>query len=580
MKKYLLIIPLAISSLCFFDIAKAATLYLLPEYHNLDIGQEFFMDVKVNSEEDFINAVQTKVIFPANIEILDVDRQNSIFNFWIEDPKISDSQDQLTFVGGTAKGVSGESLQILRINCKAIGTGSRTIEMKEAVVTANDGKGTNILSTLENVDISVGLNITKSTNSVSIDGVNAPEVIEVPQVVERKAIAVKDLPIKPELRIPLYPNQETWYDHQGETTVLWEVPEDVIKVAISVDSSASSEPETSEEGLYNGKNIGVLEEGIHYVHVQFKNNQGWGEVTHHKISIDTTSPLAFETEIGSIASTNPSPNIRFSSEDSLSGYSHALVFIDTQNPITVEGDSFLALPAQELGEHFLIVRIFDKAGNSIEDDLRFEVLPLRTPQINFFTEKISQGEMIFISGIALPKNLVLLNIQREGKVVSEKIMGADETGRWEIVLDELLTKGNYSFSVIATDDEGAISLESKVYDIKVTAPAILSLGLIDLGWFEIFILIILIILIGGGLGFWYYLSQKEMQEAYKIIANRDVKKMSTLLSGNIKEIEKELKSEKKLSATGKTSIKNHLTKTKANIKKMDKYLGSEISKSK
>ena len=354
----------------------------------------------------------------------------------------------------------------------------------------------------------------QTTNNISqID--DKTEIDEVVYKIKRKAVIAENLPAKPRLTVPLYPNQKAWYSYQEETTILWEVPEDIIKVAISVDNKPDSEPQKSEKNLYNGKEIGILEEGIHYVHVQFKNNKGWGEVTHYKISIDVTSPLAFETEIGSIASTNPSPDIRFSSEDSLSGYSHALVFVDTQDPITVEGDSFLTLPTQELGEHSLIVRIFDKAGNSIEDDLGFEVLPLRTPQINFFTEKISQGEMIFISGISLPKNLVLLNIQREGKVVSEKIMGADETGRWEIVLDELLTKGNYSFSVMATDDKRAISLESKVYDIKVTAPVILSFDFINLGWFEIStftVSSILIILAGYGLIFQRYLLRKKVKK--------------------------------------------------------------------
>ncbi len=570
MKKYILITALLISS---FHITEAATLYLLPESQNLNIGQEFFIDVKVNSEGNFINAVQTNITLPANIEITEITKQNSIFNFWIEDPNISENKNQLNFVGGTAKGVSGESLQILRLNCKAIGTGAGTIEMSEAVVTANDGKGTNILSTLENIDISVGLNI-QTTNNTAIS-----EAIETPQVIERVATATKDLPVKPDLRVPLYPEQDVWYDHQGETTVLWEVPADVTKVAVSVDSNPNSEPGASEDKLYNGKKIGILEEGIHYIHVQFKNNKGWGEVAHYKISIDITSPLAFEAEIDSSSSSNPTPEVRFGGEDGLSGYSHALIFIDKEIPLKIEKTS-LFLPIQKSGEHLLIIRVYDKAGNSVEDDLRFEILPLKTPTVNFFTEKISQGEMIFISGVSLPKTSVTLEMKKEGKIVVEKTITADETGKWEIMIEELLNKGNYSFSIIAKDNKGAISLVSDPSQIKITAQTVLSFGLIDLGWFEIFIFILLIILIGAGIGIWYYLSKKEMQEAYKVIANRDVKKMSVLLEENISQIEKGVKEEKKISTSGKAALENHINKMKSNIKKIDKYLSVEISKSK
>ncbi|MCK5022010.1 MAG: hypothetical protein KAR54_02065 [Candidatus Pacebacteria bacterium] len=574
MKQYLLLTPFIFLYFGIFGVANSATLYLLPEYRNMDIGQEFFVDVKVDTNEDFINAVQSTIDFPNNIEIIGSDKQNSVFNFWIEDPEISESKDQIIFIGGTAKGVSGESIQILRIKCKSIGTGTGTIEMTESVVTANDGKGTNILSDIKNTSINVGTNIQVSED-ISI--AEAPRII--PQIIERKAVIAKDLPAKPELKVSLYPDQETWYNHQGETTILWEITDDVIKTAISVDNNPNSEPDTSEDALYTGKNIGVLEEGIHYIHVQFKNNKGWGEVAHYKVFIDTTSPLAFETEISSFTSTNPSPEITFKSGDALSGYSHALIYVDEKEPIFTK-DNFLTLPIQKLGGHSLTVRVFDFAGNSIEDDLNYEILPLETPTISFFTEKISQGEMIFISGISIPETIVILKIQKDEQIISEEIIETDETGKWELALDKLLAKGNYLLSVKARDNRGAISLDSETINVKITAQIIFSLGLMDLGWFEIFIIIMLTLSIGGTIGVWYYLSQKEVKEAYKIIANRDVKKMSKLLDEDVSFIEKEFKKEKKISSEGKVSIESYIKKIKDNIKKMDKYLGIEINKSK
>ncbi|MCK4918588.1 MAG: hypothetical protein KAS02_02285 [Candidatus Pacebacteria bacterium] len=576
MKKTFFSIIFTIAFLTSLNITEAATLYLLPEYKNIDIGQEFFVDVKVNSENDFINAVQSTISFPSNIiEILSIDKHESVFNFWIDEPDIE--ENEITFIGGTAKGVSGDSLQIIRIQCKSIGAGIASVNISKSVITANDGKGTNILSTIEKTDIEVGTATITSNASIKIKPEEVPIII--PQEIQREAILASDTPDKPVITVPLYPNQELWYNHQGETIVLWEVPDDITKVAVSLNSNPNSEPNTSEEGLFTGKTFGALDEGIYFVHVQFKNNKGWGEIAHYKISLDISSPITFETKISSFASSDPSPEISFINQDNLSGFSHALIFVDGEKILETK-ESKLLLPAQKPGSHLLVVQIFDKAGNSIEDDLNFEIIPLKTPSVNFFTDKISQGENIFISGTSIPNSFVDVRIQQEDIVEFSGFTEVDNAGKWSLVIDKLLAKGNYTLNVSARNTQGAISFDTENNKIRVTSPTILSIGLIDLGWFDIFILIILIIVIGGSIGIWYYFSQKEMAEAYKIIANRDVKKMSKLLNDDITLIEKEIKNEKKIPAKSKSSIKNHITKIKTNIKKMDKYLGIEISKSK
>ncbi|MBU1046499.1 hypothetical protein KKH36_01820 [Patescibacteria group bacterium] len=579
MKKIFLSALLSLIFLTSVNVTEAATLYLLPEYKNIDIGQEFYIDVKVNSQDEFINAVQSTISFPSNmIEIIGTDKQNSIFNFWINEPDASADKSEITFIGGSAKGISGDSLQILRIKCKSVGTGIAEINISESVVTANDGKGTNILSTIEKIKINVGTETITSEISVKV----SPEevvVVEAPKQVIREAVIAKDAPKEPKVTVPLYPDQRVWYNHQGEVIVLWEVPNDITKVAVEVNSNPNSEPVKAEDSLFTGKNIGILDEGIHYVHVQFKNNKGWGETAHYKISLDISSPLPFETNISSFASDNPIPEINYSGQDNLSGYSHTLIFIDGEKILETQEVS-LELPPQKPGSHLLVVRVFDKAGNSIEDDLNFEIIPLKIPRTEFITDKISQGENIFVSGTSIPNTLVDIKILKGEKIEFSGVANVDTVGKWEIIIDKLLAKDYYLLTVSARNEKGAISPNSEPKNIRITAPAILSIGLIDLGWFDIFILIILIIVIGGGGGFWYYLSQKELQEAYKIIANRDVKKMSKLLSEDMIKIENEIKENKGVTPTSKTTLKNYISKIKSNISKMDKYLGVTISKSK
>lgn len=557
--------------------AEASTLYFVPESRSFGIGQEFFVDVRVNTNSEFINAVQATINFPENIlEVVETDKKNSVFNFWIDEPDVD--AGMVSFIGGTAKGVSGGSLQILRIKFKAIGAGSADIKITEAVVTANDGKGTNVLSSIEETNIGVGTKVVPSAPApILVKDVEKPVVVALPQKVERVAVVSSDLPKMPEVSVPFYPNQQTWYSHQGETIALWNIPEDITKVAVVVNGIPNFEPTEAEEYLFNGKNIGVLDEGIHYVHVQFKNNKGWGEVAHYKISIDSTSPMPFETKINSFVSSNPSPEIEYKNEDGLSGASHALIFIDDREPIRSTTTLF-ALPPQRPGEHVVVVRVFDNAGNSVEDDLIFEVLPLEIPVVEYITSRVSQDEFIFVSGKATPNGFVEIRISNESQEVFSGEFETDISGKWEAVIEENFVKGEYYLVVSARDSRGAVSYDSEPTEFMVKAKTIISFGFVELGLFEILVIIILLVLAGGGFGAWYYVTEINKREAYNIIANRDVKKLSKLLQDNLLEIEDLFKRQKKVDPSIKIQMKSVFKKMGNNIEKMKKYLTKEIQR--
>ena len=215
--------------LSFFAVkADAAILYFVPEAETFEIGKEFSIDVKINSEEVFINAAQATVRFSNDIlELLEVDKVDSAFNFWMEEPVISNEEGTLVFIGGTAKGVAGEALQVLKMKFKAKGVGLAELTMSSAVVTASDGQGTNVLSVIEGTSIGVG------TDTVPLpDEPDEPddEPVEEPEKVEREPVLAGDLPEAPELRVPLYPDESQWYNHLGEMIVLWELPADIVKV--------------------------------------------------------------------------------------------------------------------------------------------------------------------------------------------------------------------------------------------------------------------------------------------------------------------------------------------------------------
>lgn len=572
-------ILMLITAFCCFGLvesSQAAKFYLTSGQSSFGVGDEFNVNVRIDTTGESINAAEARIFFPNNVlELLNTDDSDSIFNFWLEGPTIGDGE--VLFIGGTPKGVAGGALQVLKLNFKAIGVGTaELIVSSDAVVTASDGKGTNVLSAVEGFNIAVG------TETIPAQPVVIPETGEVPvqpELVEREPVLALEKPLEPELTIPLYPDQTKWYSHLGQVLVFWKVPDDIIKVATQVDRNPNGDPQDIDDQIFTGKNLGILGEGIWYVHVQFKNNVGWGKIANYKISIDTTPPVPFETTIDNELSDNPTPTIKYESQDGLSGISYYSILIDGSSPIVTEATNFV-LPVQTPGKHALRVRALDSAGNSVEDSLGFEVLPLPMPTIEFITKTIAQEDYIFVSGKTKPTIFVDVHLaDSHGKEIFTSQALSDELGNWEMVVYKSLDKGAHVLTANARDERGAISYATAPQSIKVRPKTIISLGIIDLGWIEISIIGILIIISAISLFSWSYVSAKKTRQAYKIIVGRDIDKLSDLLIADLKKLKEWFRDQKKvLPLKEKADAEHFLNKANDTAAKIKKYLTQEVNK--
>lgn len=555
---------------------RAATLYLLPDQKSLSIGTDFNVDIKIDTSDASasINSAQATIQFPTGVlKAVSIDKQNSVFGFWLEEPTISNDNGTIHFVGGAIKGVSGSALQILRIKFKATGAGSAEFKIVDAAVAAADGKGTNVLSETKGASVVVGTNVVPPSIGGSVPSI--PSDAEQPQIVKRTAVAATDLPAKPKLRVPFYPDESRWYSSLGETIVFWDLPPDVLQVSTRLSHAPDKVAGEKEQELLTGKNFGVLKEGVWYVRAQFRNNIGWGDLSYYKISIDTTPPVPFEIKIDNKISDNPSPVIQFETSDSLSGVAGYIVSVDGKE-VAETTSTTMKLPLQAPGKHSLAVKANDLAGNSVQDSIEFEILPLPTPTIDFVTKSVSQGEFVFASGKGMQGASAEVFIT--GDNAREFFRGTvpvDHDGHWDITIEEPLAIGNYKISAIIRDDRGAISLASEPQQFKIKAKSILSFGFIELGWFEIFIIVILAAATGWSLWSWRNLKRAQMRGAYAIVLGRDVEKLSDLLAENINEL------------SGIVSVKSGLDvpkltyligKMKENIDKIKKYIKQEAEK--
>ncbi|MBI5731948.1 MAG: hypothetical protein HY982_01150, partial [Candidatus Magasanikbacteria bacterium] len=442
-KQFFFLLSLIVFSFIFARSVSAATLSLVPDKKTVGIGEEINIYVKVDTEDKSINAAQGTINFPVSLlEAIKVDKTSSVFGFWIEEPAFSNENGTANFIGGASSGVSGKSLQILKLTFKARSAGSAELTLSDAAVTASDGQGTNVLSRLMGAVVSIGAAVGVGTEVVAPTSPapapptpaptptpsptpalalpippKAPATAPAqPQKVERKAVPATKLSAAPVVKVPFYPDESQWYNYTGETIALWDVPPDVIQVATQLNQNPHATPDVLEKELFNGKKFGTLKEGIWYIHVRFKNNLGWGNTAHYKLSLDTTAPLPFEAKIDSLASDNPSPQITFTSQDALSGILGAVLSVDGKEVLSVATTTIAStLPPQALGTHTLLVKVFDRAGNSAEDDLQFEILALPAPVIEFISKSVSQGEPVFVSGKSIPNAFIEARILNAGR---------------------------------------------------------------------------------------------------------------------------------------------------------------------
>ncbi|KKW24025.1 MAG: hypothetical protein UY70_C0009G0012 [Candidatus Kaiserbacteria bacterium GW2011_GWB1_52_6] len=90
--------------LAMHQTAYAATISVQPSATTAKIGDQITVGVQLDTESDFINAAQATINYSNDVlQAVSVSHINSPFNFWVEEPTISDSAGTVTFMGGARK---------------------------------------------------------------------------------------------------------------------------------------------------------------------------------------------------------------------------------------------------------------------------------------------------------------------------------------------------------------------------------------------------------------------------------------------------------------------------------------------
>ena len=156
--KYIFILLLVVISVAAPSAAQAATLYFTVPDEPIYQGDVFTVELRVDSEEEAINAVQADVEFSSNFfEVTRADNTNSILNFWPRVPSFDNESEDVLFSGGLPNpGFQGSSGLIGTITLRAENAGQTSLNFSDTSRTLlNDGLGTEAF--LETRDIALNI---------------------------------------------------------------------------------------------------------------------------------------------------------------------------------------------------------------------------------------------------------------------------------------------------------------------------------------------------------------------------------------------------------------------------------------
>ena len=546
--------------------AANASLYLSPSTGTYSVGNTFSIVVKVNTGEVAINAAEGKLSFsPDKLAVVSVSKSGSIFSLWTTEPIFSNSVGTINFAGGVPNpGYTGAAGKIITVTFRAKTSGTATINFSSGAVLANDGAGTNILSSLGN-----------GSYTLQVGEVIPPAPIPTPTPIS--------VPDAPTISSPIHADPNKWYsDNSPELS--WDLPSNVTGVSVLLNDKPSSNPGPVSDGLFDSKDYQDLDDGVYYLHIKLKNRFGWSQIAHYRIQIDIEPPHPFEVTVEEGNETdNPQPTLLFEAIDDLSGLSHYEVKIGEGDFSTVSVEEVehnpYKMPVQGSGKHSIVVKAVDKAGNSTLAMTEVNILPIESPVITDYPESLLPADVLSFSGTALSDINVLAYVQQRGEEATVQSVQSDENGHWSYTYDRPVEKGIYKIWAQTVDKRGAQSLPTEKITIKVGVSILFKIGemILDHMVVVVSLLSVLAIIVFGSLYFWQQSRRflrklrKETSEAEEALHNafdalkEDVEEQLDLLN--------KVKSKRDLTKE-EEKIRKNLNK---NLSVAEKYIAKEIT---
>jgi hypothetical protein len=489
----------------------AASLAVSPSTAVYTSGQVFTVNIVVNTDGKSVNAAEGSLSFnPNELSVVSVDRNNSIFNLWVAEPAFSNSAGTISFSGGLPSGYSGRVGTIMSVTFRAVGSGAVRANFRDGSVLANDGRGTNILTSMN------GGTYTIQTASVAPE----PEVIEY--------IAPANTPAQPDITSNTHGDSTQW--HSSNKAVLsWTIPNDVIEVRTLLNENPTTVPTKVYDPPIRTITLEDLPEGVSYFHLQFRNEDGWGRVNHYRLAVDTEKPSSIDIyQSEDVNHTNPVQKLVVDVVDDTSVVRFYKVQVREEDPfeyIDETGSSTITLPTLAPGSYSVFVEAFDEAGNSIIGTYSFIIESFAKPVFTEYPTQINEEVIPVIKGETRPNATVEVQVNRVGAEPNIYSLMSDENGQFIFIPEGTLQTGVYELRAQAVDAFDAQSEMSDTIRIAVQQPGYLRIGSLIVSVLSVIIpLLVMIFMLGIGVWYLFIIAKRfrrkvgvESQEALEIL---------------------------------------------------------------
>jgi len=162
--------------------AQAASLYFYPSSGSYSVGRTLTASVYVSSSDQAINAASGIISFPHDkLQVVSLSKAGSVMGLWVQEPSFSNTSGTVNFEGIVLNpGFIGNSGKIIDIIFKAKVSGVMPLSFFSASVLANDGKGTNILTSSGSAKYNITTTTTRVTSpSIPTGDARAPKAVNV-----------------------------------------------------------------------------------------------------------------------------------------------------------------------------------------------------------------------------------------------------------------------------------------------------------------------------------------------------------------------------------------------------------------
>ena len=408
----------------------AASLYFSPASGEFDAGNIFTVSILVNTQNAAINNAEATVNFPAEfLSVVSVSQSNSIFTLWPQSVAFSNSAGTISFNGGLpTPGYTGSSGKIFSAVFRVKKAGTASLVFSGASVRANDGKGTDVLSSIDSAQFVLGETAVPTSE---------PKLTPTP--------AQPNTPTAPDISSPTHPDQNKWY-LENDVVLIWSLPTGIKSDRVLFSKLFEVVPTITYTPPISSKKLADIEDGIWYFLAQLRNDNGWGQIGNFKVQIDTQKPNINIQEVPREDLAYPKVKFLFSASDSRSGVDYYDVLIDNL-PSQVwrdDGSHIYETQALDPGRHVIIAKVFDKAGNSLIDSLEFNISSINAPEITDYPDDLTVGQRLFIKGSSYPDAEVTVWFQKDKGEPKKQIMETDKSGIFSTIFEEKVEEGVYS----------------------------------------------------------------------------------------------------------------------------------------